>query len=521
VLGAPASHAGRGPAWLAGGAAVVLVCGIVAAAERLTPPSAGSAPAQQAAATLLDPSAAVARANAALTAAAPIDQRLAQADAALAATAGTLAKTREALDASAAAISASSEHISLQQEGSSGSWIVSNNGDKLAVSYNGSFDFTDDDTDVRAISDGGHLKISDAALIGRHTVELFGRGGTIERHYYVNGIERAYEPEGRQWLRENLPRFVRNTGLGADRRVARILRSGGAPAVLAEISRIESSYVKGIYFQQLMKQATLTPDQYRELMAQASREMTSDYELAQLLIAASERLPSDDASRAAYFGAAAKVSSDYELHRVYSAMLKKGPVPSATLAGILSNTKTIESEYELSQLLQQILALQPLDDRTRPLFFAAASTIGGDYEHARVLGAAIRGGDAANRAAATAQAGRLSSDYERSQLLQEITKQGGIEGPQAAAFFDAVRGMGSYERGLVRRPDAGHDTLLAAVRATRGMSDYELSQVLQATAAAHVLTGDLRDAYVDAASGLGDYEQGRALTALVKGERRR
>ena len=122
---------------------------------------------------------------------------------------------------------------------------------------------------------------------------------------------------------------MRNTGIGAPARVARFLKSGGVPSVMAEIGRIDSSYVKGIYFKELFKQATLTPEQYRQAMAQASREMKCDYELAQMLIAVADRLPSDDTSRDAYFTAASTISSDYELRRVYSTMLKKGPVSAA------------------------------------------------------------------------------------------------------------------------------------------------------------------------------------------------
>jgi len=208
-------------------------------------------------------------------------------------------------------------------------------------------------------------------------------------------------------------------------------------------------------------------------------------------------------------------------------MLKHGPVSSTTLAGILANTQTIDSDFELSRLLQQIVGQQALDDRTRPLFFKAASTIGSDFEHHRVLSAAIKSGNGANVAEALAQAAKIGSDFERAALLSEALSAGSVEGPQRAAFFAAVSGIdSSFERGRVlqavlRRPDAGHDTILAALHAAKGMSGFELSQVLLAAAGTHVLTGDLRDAYIDAADGLGGFEQGQVMTALVKSERRR
>jgi len=59
------------------------------------------------------------------------------------------------------------------------------------------------------------------------------------------------------------------------------------------------------------------------------------------------------------------------------------------------------------------------------------------------------------------------------------------------------------------------------LQSSRAMDGYELSQLLQAIAANHTLTGDLRDAYLAAADRLGDYEQGQAMAALVRNERRK
>ena len=51
-------------------------------------------------------------------------------------------------------------------------------------------------------------------------------------------------------------------------------------------------------------------------------------------------------------------------------------------------------------------------------------------------------------------------------------------------------------------------------------SGHEASQVLLTVAATQKLSGEARDLYVSTAERLGDYEQGRTLTALVKSERR-
>lgn len=431
--------------------------------------------------------------------------------------------------AAVAVVSGASQSVHLSQTDSSGNWVWSNNGEKLEVTYSGTFDFSDDDSDITQISPGGMFRISDGAWFGRHSVELREHNGQIERHYYVNGSERPFEPEGRQWLHDNLPKFVRNTGIAAPARVARFLKSGGVPAVLSEISRVDGSYVKGIYYRELFKQASLTPSQYRDVMAQASREMRgSDYALGQLLIAIADKLPNDAGSRDAYFAAAGSLSSSYETRQVYTQMLKRGPVSDQTLVGILEHVGTMNSDYDRSELLRAILAQQPLDDRTNRPFFSAMAGLHSDYERQRVLSAALeRSRDRATLEAVLTEAATINGSYEKSMLLQEVLKSSSVEGPLRAPFFAAVNGLNSsYERGRVLkavaiRADASDDTLRGVLDLAQSMSGYDLSQLLIAVAKAHALSGSLRDAYIQDADKLSGYDQGQVMTALVKAEGRR
>jgi beta-lactamase regulating signal transducer with metallopeptidase domain len=565
LLSGPSPHSGRGPAWLAGSAALLLIGGIALGADGLREPQV--IPAR--------PAVTGARADAIVTPVRPV--RAAEPSSPIEGVAPAIARVEQDERADAAPVMAAmpepgsvseahvriagaivaespispraivapaeraeivaatpavaaaavNQSVSHQVRDSTGSWIWSSNGEKLEVSYSGTFEFSDDDTDVRQISPGGYIKVSDGAWLGRHSVEIRERGGSLERRYFVNLSERPFEPDGHKWLQDHLPKFVRNTGIGAPARVARFLKSGGATAVMGEIGHIDSSYVKGIYFKELFKQATLTPEQYRQAMTQAGREMKSDYELATLLISAAERLPSDDASRDAYFAAAAGISSDYELRRVYSTMLKKGPVSTQTLTGILEHSSTIDSDYELSELLRQIVQQQSLDDKNRAAFFRDVASIGSDYERHRVLSAVMeRSTDGATAEAALVQAAHMGSDNEAGTFLLEVLKRTSIEGARAP-FFNVVAQVNSgYERGrvlmaVVKKPETSNETIREVLRAAKGMSGYELSQVLIAVAGSRAITGDVRDAYLDAADKLSGYEQGQVMTALVKSERRK
>ena len=95
---------------------------------------------------------------------------------------------------------------------------------------------------------------------------------------------------------ETFPRFVRQTGINARQRVARFLSRGGIDAVLAEITLVEGAHGKRLYFSELLKQVTLDAGSARTVLAQAGREIDSDYELATLLIDVARAAPLDDAA---------------------------------------------------------------------------------------------------------------------------------------------------------------------------------------------------------------------------------
>lgn len=410
---------------------------------------------------------------------------------------------------------------------SSGNFVWSSNGEKLEINYRGDFEFTDDDLDVKSMTPGGQLRISDGGWFRGKSVEFSADpSGAISRRYWVGSSERPFEPEGRQWLSQSLPRFIRHAGLGAKARVARFLKNGGPSAVLAEIGKIEGSWAKRIYFSELINSASLDQPTVTRVLEQAGREIDSDYELASLLIGSGEKLIASDASRKAYFDAARTIQSDYEMRRVYAAALKRGSLNPAILSSMLDASKSIESDYELAELLIQIAKLQSIES-VRPQFFAAVGTIEGDYEHRRVLSTLATRPDLSTESLASMlqSVSSLSSDYETASFLLQVAKNP-IEGSLRAPFFAAVESVGSgYERGRVlqavlRRPDLSQDSLLAVLRAARTMSGgYETSQVLQAVARNHTVSGPAKDLYVETAERLGEYEQSQALAALVRSQK--
>jgi hypothetical protein len=413
-----------------------------------------------------------------------------------------------------------------QRSGNHIQW--SNNNEKFEIRWNGDFEFSDDDTDIKRMSPGSQLRISDGGWLRGKSVELTADGsGGIVRRYWVGSSERPFEPEGKQWLAQMLPRFVRQSGIGAAGRVARFHRTQGVSGVLAEISRIEGSWAKKIYITELLK-LNISADDRRRTLEQAGREITSDYEMASLLIDNAERFFSDAGTRKAYFDAAQNIKSDYEMRRVFGAALKRGTLDANLLNTLLETSRSIESDYELGSLLVQIATQQSIEP-VRASFFAAMSSIQSDYDQGRVLAAVGARSDVSSEtfAAMVNSVSAMTSDYEIGKFLLKVAGQG-VEGALRTPFFRALDAMRSdYERGrvlltLAAQPQVSNDTMLAMLKSVKGMSSgYEASRVLQTLAAKHTISGSARDAYIDATERLGEYEQGKALSALVKSDRAR
>ena len=211
----------------------------------------------------------------------------------------------------------------------SGNFSWSNDGEKLEVNYKGTIEFTDDDMDVKSAVAGRMAPHQvERQQAGDHTGEVRANAsGNMTRRFWAGRTEKPFEPEGRQWLATMLPRFIRQTAIGAPARVERIYKAKGAQGVLAEIALDRGKLGEADLFHGAVQDAGLDPATVRQAVVQAGRDVDSDFELASLLIDDADRLlTSDEATRQAYIEAARTIESDFEMRRVYSSALKRGPV---------------------------------------------------------------------------------------------------------------------------------------------------------------------------------------------------
>jgi hypothetical protein len=392
----------------------------------------------------------------------------------------------------------------------------------LSVKIDGAIEFTDDDRDVKSLSPGGHFRVEEGSwLSGRAYDVKADSTGNLTKTYSVGWSTKPLDSEGRTWLERFLPRMIRDSAIGAETRVARILRQGGPQRVMTEIGLIHSDGSKRIYLEQLFSQATLNPDQLKDA-ARLIRGISSDGDKAQVLVTVDEKYFTAEL-RPYLFEAVERISSDGDKRRVLSDVVKKDGGSADTLVGAARAAKHISSDGDKAQVLMEMADPYRANDGLNMAYFEAVKSISSDGDHARVLSTllAAHGDDRDTLARALRSAERISSDGDKARVLKEAVSRYSDDELVRKAFFDAANSIssdGDHQQvlvALVHRQGVGATTLGGVANsAQRISSDGDKARVLVELAGANV--EPVRDAFFAAADSIGsDGDHSHVLTALL------
>jgi hypothetical protein len=247
-------------------------------------------------------------------------------------------------------------------------------------------EFNDDYTDVERITGDGYFRLSeDRGGVLRRLEITPGEGGQLKRRFWERGAERPFDEAARKWLARLLSDTVAGSGYDAETRVERLLRRGGANAVLAEIARLKNDYARRVYSTALVERGNLSDAQLAKLLTQNAKAMASDYEKATLLIHVLKNNLADTGVRAAFFETAGTLSSDYERGRVLAVLLKRSDVSAETLLLALKATRGMSSDFEKANVLIRAAGTGAANESVRAAIIEAAHTLASDYERGRVL----------------------------------------------------------------------------------------------------------------------------------------
>ena len=304
-------------------------------------------------------------------------------------------------------------------------WEHTDDGLKRRLEVRGKAEFNEDYTDVIGVTEGGWVIIQEHRDSQSYRYEVRrDPAGNLTRAFFVNGTARSLDETTRGWLARIVLEAVRQGTFDTEKRVQRILAKSGVPGVLAEISQISGDYGKRRYYQELIKQANLDAVGLRDVLRQVAREISSDYEQAQLLIAVGPMLTGKDAAIQPYFDAVATIKSDYEHSRVLKALVKEGTPTSAMLVLVASSTRNISSNYERRGVLTAVARTKNQSEEVLRLLLDSAAEFSSDYEKATFLieVSNVYTGDTRLRSAFLKAVETIKSDYERGRVLSVLLK---------------------------------------------------------------------------------------------------
>jgi len=392
----------------------------------------------------------------------------------------------------------------------------------IKLSSVGKFEFTDDFTDIASVAKGGQVVVD--VDYGAHDRRLTVRPS--DRIYKVDGDVRPFDAEAKSWFSETLTYLFRRTGYMAEERARWILNHRGIQGLIDELGQLSGDYTRRIYYQAAVESGKLDAAGYERLVTLAGQTISSDYELAEFLIAVAKTQPLTERMQAGFVTAAKSISSDYERHRVLTAALSRPGLTPAIEAGMLDAAVDINSDYELATLLIDLNTARPIDEAVRPAFFKAANSLQSDYEHRRVLDAVVarQGTSAAMLTDVLTSAKSISSDYELAELLSKVGGSYVLDDALRPAFFAAANSFNSdYEHGrtllsVVERGQMPRPVVLAVLESAKTMSsDHELSELLLAVISKVQMDDTIRAAIrANAASLSSQYDRGRVFEALAR-----
>lgn len=387
------------------------------------------------------------------------------------------------------------------------------------------FKLNGDFSDIAEIADDGTVTVEQSGGDVSRRVEIRAKGTTLTRRWFVDNTERPYDAAAQSWLTATITDLVRRTGYKAEERSRWVLQTRGVDGMFDEIAQLDGDYAKRIYYQALVADGKADPAVVSRVVTQAGNELSSSYDLAELLVLVGRLYPLSEPMRSAFVAASNHLDSDYDRHRVLAVVLANRNLPDDLASAILGSAGGITSDYDLAEVLVVLIQRHPITDGMRPAFFKAVNGISSDYDRHRVLATLLAQQPPASTAlvaAALASAGEISSSYDRAEVLVQVASEYPLEESLREPFFTATDGIDSdYDHARVLTGLTEHaklpDPVIAGVIASsrKISSSTSRADVLVSLVQHNRLTAPLRQAFAAAANDIdSEYDRNRALAAL-------
>jgi hypothetical protein len=400
-------------------------------------------------------------------------------------------------------------------------------GCQVEVRIEGDVEFSADLRDIARLGEGAYLRIEEEdGGTDRRLDITAGAGGAPVHQYRVNGDVQPFDASARAWYEGLLQQVFRRTGLMARERVAALLRSGGVPAVNAELEALSSDHVFSLYVRELLTQADLSDAEAVGVVGRAMPRVESDHYMSEILDALVQTHLDSEAVLTSFIDASRTIESDHYRAQVLRMALQRNDLPAAQVAAVLSSATEIESDHYLAELLESILSRYALEPELRASYLLATESIESDHYRAGVLSSLLDRSDLGPAELATVlrSTAGLDSDHYVTEVLQRVATRDLSSEELMNAYLDVSDAVesdhyrGEALKSLLAREALPEAQLQGVIRAAAGIdSDHYKADVLLDIVRRFNLQGANRTVFLEAMGSISSsHYRGSVADALLR-----
>lgn len=318
---------------------------------------------------------------------------------------------------------------------------IKNKFQNFKIEYEGDITVSKDDKDIEAISRGGFIEIKKSSFGTKRRIVIHAEGGKLVKKYFVGWSEKSYNPEGKKWLAEILPEILRTTTIGAEARVDRFYKKGGVNAVVSEVGKIKSDYVKSAYLKLLLNK-DLNTNGLVKVLETAGKQIKSDHYVSQILKSNQKAFLKNDKTISAYIKATESIKSDHYVSQVLKTVIKDATISDKQLGSLLEVTKTISSDHYLSGVLKEIMDSRTLNATNINKIIELSRSMKSDHYKTEVLKKALKTKSLSSKGYASflASLSDIKSDHYISSVINEMLKNTKLDTTSLTSLLKVMEG---------------------------------------------------------------------------------
>ena len=418
----------------------------------------------------------------------------------------------------------STSEITVHSEKGVSRWKNSTGLLNFNIEHRGKIEVTDDDKDIKSISNDGYLEITKTVFGSKRSIKIESQGsGRLSKEYYEGRNKMDWDPHGKNWLSEILPEIVRSTTLAAEGRVDRIYGKNGSAGVLEELSELKSDFTRAHYAKLLLAK-NIPSSELPHCISTIAGLIGSDYYLSNVFQNNIDKMFTSQASADAFFLGTKKIGSDYYKSVVLKSALKKFPASAAQVKVILKSASEINSDYYQSVVLTTLLEESEVQDESLLELVSTCKNISSDYYQTQVLRKVLDRNNLSKKtlSAIVEALEDVNSDYYKSTAFSTMADNSKMDSETQLQAINAVGNSvhsdyyaASVLKDFIRQQDLGDASFAALVKVGGNLSSSTYaSDVLRTAAKKDLSQKQLKDIIVASEGIKSDYYLSEVLVSL-------